>query len=64
MTVCQAFPLCLLLWKLNCMQLKITKMLDPPFTCTQLLQIKDTKYNREEEKQIAARKATVLKIFS
>lgn len=39
------------------------KMLDPPFGCTQLLQIKDTEYYMEGKKWVGAREAnTVLKI--
>lgn len=39
------------------------KMLGSPFTCTQLLQVKDTEYYTEGKKWVGAREAnTVLKI--
>lgn len=47
------------------MQMKIIRMLDPPFTCTQLLQVKVIKYKRGKEKWVGARNANrVLKISS
>lgn len=64
MTVCQAFPPCLFLWKLNGMQLKITLRCSIRHSdAAQLLQIKDTEYYMEGKKWVGAREAnTVLKI--
>lgn len=65
MTGCQAFPPRLLLRKMECMQFKITRMLDPPLTCTQLLQGEVIEGKRGKEKWVGARNInTVLKISS